>query len=170
MDSQMTSSYELFLHDLKSMLYLERRLLDELESMSGEVTNDNLSNALLEHQEETSDQIERLERILQMMGEEVREHEAADFKGIFDEADSLNKRIDEVELINLAYLNIAKKIEHVEVSSYSSLINMAERFDMEDEMIDLLEDSLEEEKDTRDKLERMSKSSWWEKLVDNLQS
>ncbi|QGA80862.1 YciE/YciF ferroxidase family protein [Candidatus Nanohalobium constans] len=168
MDDKIDSSYDLFVHDLKSMLYLERRLMDELESMSGEVTSDKLRDALLEHQEETSDQVDRLERIFNIMGVDAESHVTADFRGIFEEAEQLNERIDEVELINIAFLNSAKKVEHIEVSSYKSMIDMAERFDMDDDVIDLLEDSLEEEKDARDKLERMSKSSWWEKMVENL--
>lgn len=168
MDNGIDSSYDLFVHNLKSMLYLERRLMDELESMSGEVTNDKLSDALLEHQEETSDQVNRLERIFDIIGEDIHVHETAEFRGIFEEADQLNERIDEVELINIAFLSTAKKVEHIEVSCYESMIDMAERFDMDDDVVDLLEDNLEEEKDARDKLQRMSGSSWWEKVVDNL--
>lgn len=166
MTSEIDTSYGLFIHDLKSMLYLERKIYDELESMAGEVTNDNLNDALLEHRETTSKHVERLEEVFKHLGMDPKTHRTADYKGIFEEAESLNERVTEVDLINLAFLNVAKKVEHVEIAGYTSLIEMAERLDIDEEITDLLHDNLEEDENTMKRLERLSEKSWWNKLVD----
>lgn len=168
MDNEINSPYDLFIHDLQSIFYLERRLMEELERIAGEVTNDELKEVLLDHQEQTSEQVDRLERVFHLIGDEPREHEARDFKGIFRESDQLNERINEVDLINIAYLNTAKKVEHIEISSYNSLLEMADRFDLDKNVVDLLNKNLEEEKEAAEKLQDLTEKSWWNKLIDRL--
>jgi ferritin-like metal-binding protein YciE len=52
----------------------------------------------------------------------------------------------------LAFLNITKKVENVEISDYNGLIELAERLDLDEEVMDLLHKNLEEDEDAMKKL------------------
>ena len=162
------TSYGLFLHNLRSMLYLERRLEKELGHMAGEASHDNFSEALIDHQTVTSKQVSRLEDIFDIISVNPVEHEAMDFKGIFDELEHLTQDIDDVDLLNVALLGAAMKIGYIERSSYNHLIWMTDRVDVDDEVGELLGQNLEEESKALGRLENISERSWFEKLIDRL--
>lgn len=174
MTDKLETTYDLFLHDLRAVLYLERMLVEELDNMAGEVTNDELAEALRKHGKETEGQVERVESVFETLGENMEEHEAADYKGIFEEADHLNRDIMEAEMVNVAFLNTAVKIERVEMTAYEGLLRMANNLKMTmpdedfDKVADLLRWNHKEEEDALERLQDIGRESWMEKLIRRL--
>lgn len=173
-DNEISTAYDLFLHDLRAILYMERQLEDELENMAAEVTNEKLSDALREHRQETEEQAQRIRDIFGILGEDSEVHEAADYSGMFQEVNHLNEDITDTDLLDLAFLNAAIKVERIEITAYEGLLKMAENLeiDMDDEDIDqvedLLEDNLESEKDALKELQTIMAGSWLEKMIRRL--
>ncbi len=160
--------HELFLHDLNSIYYLERQLEENLDDMAEEVTNENLQEALMDHWDETSDHVQRLEQVYDHLGEEPEEHKASDFEGYIEEAQHLNEDITETEMLNLAFLNAAIKVERMEITTYESLLKMADRLEMNEEVQNLLKRNLDSEKDALDELQVIAEGSWFGKLIRKL--
>jgi len=165
---EIKTAHDLFVHNLKSIYYLEQRLRDELGDLAGEVTNDDLEEALREHREETVEQVERLERVFEKLGEEIEGHRAADFHGHFQEIKHLNDDIYETDMLNIAFLDAAIKTEQMEITTYNSLIRMVDDLAVDDEIEDLLKDNLREEKDALKELRELAGESWFGKIISSL--
>lgn len=162
--------HDLFLHDLRSILFLEKRLEGELGDMSGEVTEGKLRQELMRHRDETSDHAQRLHQVFEHLEQEPQTHRRADYRGVFEEFERLKQSAGEKEIINLAALNTAIMIERIEVSMYEGLLMLEEKLDLEDEVEELLEDNLESDEEALRRLKKMTKSSWLQQLKENLMS
>jgi len=165
---EIKTAHDLFVHNLKSIYYLEQRLRDELDGLAGEVTNDDLAEALQEHRRETVDQVERLEKVFEKLGEEIEGHRAADFHGHFREIKQLNEDIYETDMLNIAFLDAAIKTEQMEITTYNSLIRMVDDLAVDDDIENLLKDNLREEKEALEKLRKLAGETWFSKIVKSL--
>ncbi|PSH00802.1 MAG: hypothetical protein BRC30_01615 [Nanohaloarchaea archaeon SW_7_46_7] len=165
---EIKTAHDLFVHNLKSIYYLEQRLRDELDGLAGEVTNDDLAEALQEHRKETVDQVERLEKVFEKLGEEIEGHRAADFHGHFKEIKHLNEDIHETDMLNIAFLDAAIKTEQMEITTYNSLIRMVDNLAVDNDIENLLKDNLHEEKEALEKLRKLAGETWFSKIVKSL--
>lgn len=160
--------YDLFLHDLKSIYYIETRLLGQLEMMIGEATDEDLIEALQRHHEETAKHVERVENIFSIIEEEAEEHEYGPFKGLIDEAEHLNQDIEEVDIVNIAFLNAGIQVERIEMSLYEGLLLLSRRMEMDGQIPDLLEQNLADEEDALKSLKALKTESTLERLIERL--
>jgi ferritin-like metal-binding protein YciE len=72
--AEITNPKELFLHELGDILYVERRLSDEvLPKLIGEVTDDEFRSGLESHLEETRQHVTNVEQVFDIFGEEPHE-------------------------------------------------------------------------------------------------
>ncbi len=170
MTAEMGTLRELFLHDLKSIYHVEMKLEDEIGQMAGEITDDGLRQNLESHLEETIRQRQRIEEIFDEIGEVAGEHETPAFKGLTDEIEHLNSDIVEEELINIAYLFEAKKVERLEITIYERLLMLARKLEMQDEVIDRLEENLDEEENALDDLEDVKEAKGMQGVIERLLS
>jgi len=159
----------LFMQELKSMYYVEKMHLKELESMSKGATDNDLVEVIQGHREHTADQVDRLEEIFSIMGESPGRHESHSFKGVLDEIEHLNNSIEDDDLSNLVFMSKAIKIERLEISMYENLIMLSKELKMDD-VQDHLEKSLEEEKDSLRDLKALKTDSSFKKLIHDLMS
>ena len=81
-------------------------------------------------------------------------------KGLLQEGTKLAGQVQEGQLRDLAIIDSARKVEHYEISSYRALVEMAETLGLDDH-IDLLEETLAEEKATDQKLTRLASEGSW---------
>jgi len=170
MATEINTLEDLFIHNLKAAYNAETRLEEELEMMAGEVTDDKLVGVLSEHVKETIDQQRRLEEIFDHMGEAAEEHESPAFRGLIEESKHLNDSITEEEMINIAFLSQAKKVERLEISMYESLLMLSRELELDDEIIDRLRENHEQERDALDSLQNVSESPGIEGIIERLLS
>lgn len=163
--SEIHTAHDLFLHNLKSIYYMEQRLQEELESLAGEVTNDDLEKALLKHRDDTKHQVERLKQVFEKLGEQTEGHSAADFRGHFREIEHLNDDIKETDMLNIAFLDVAIKTEHMEITTYRSMIRMVDELAVDDDIKDLLKKNLKEEEDALKKFRKLAGESWFSQMI-----
>jgi ferritin-like metal-binding protein YciE len=143
----MSALREAFVDELKDLLDAEMQLLKALPKMAKAAENDGLRAAFQEHQAQTADQIKRLTQVFGAFEEPARSKKCKGMKGLIEEAEELIQE-DEGDA---ALIAAAQKAEHYEIAAYGTLISWAVALG-HDEVVELLNETLEEEKATDKKL------------------
>ena len=76
---------DLFLHTLKDVLYAEKQILKALPKMAKAAESEELKEAFETHREETQGQIERLEKVFEILGKPARGVQCEAINGIIEE-------------------------------------------------------------------------------------
>ena len=143
----MSTLRETFLEELGTIYDAEKQLLKALPKMAQGAEHEDLRHNFEEHLEQTEAQVERLEQLFEVIGEEPQTRSCKAMEGLIKESDQLIKEHHG----DAALICAAQKIEHYEIASYGSLQSWA-RLLGEEEAADLLEESLDEERDTDEML------------------
>jgi ferritin-like metal-binding protein YciE len=148
---------KLFNHQLADLYYVERQLVKTLPKMAEKVNSAELSQALMDHAEETEMQVERLEEIFDMLGRTPRGKTCEAMDGILEEAKELMDEFKDDEALDAAVVIAAQKVEHYEITTYGSLCALAEELGMDD-VCEIIEETLDEEKMADEKLSELAES------------
>ncbi|GAA4419798.1 hypothetical protein GCM10023187_54460 [Nibrella viscosa] len=147
-----------FIHELQAAYYCEKQAVDALGEQADAATTDVVRNAFLQHQEESRNQINRLERVFDSIGVEVDDLESDAIDGLVDDAQTMIAATESGSLSRDAALIVAaQKVEHLEIATYGSLHTMARLLGY-NEAANLLEETLREEKNTDRKLTEIAES------------
>ena len=110
-----------------------------------------------EHLEQTRGQVDRIERSFASLGEKASAEQCPGIEGIIEEHDEFMKENDpSAEICDLFLTGAGARTEHYEIAAYSGLIVMARALG-EREVVDLLSESLREEKGALKSLEGASR-------------
>jgi ferritin-like metal-binding protein YciE len=142
---------DLFQHDLRDTLDAEKQLLKALPKMAKACSSEELRAAFEEHKVVTEKQIERLETIFESLGKAARGKHCPGMEGLVAEGEELIKEVDPSPVLDAALIGAAQKVEHYEIAAYGTLATYAKMLQM-DEALDLLVETLNEEKETDEKL------------------
>jgi ferritin-like metal-binding protein YciE len=143
----MSALREAFVDELRDLLDAERQLLKALPTMAKSAENEQLRAAFLEHQDQTTQQIRRLGQVFEAFEETPRGKKCKGMEGLLQEAD---EKIKEKEG-DAALIAAAQKAEHYEIAAYGTLISWAVALG-HDDVVEVLTEILEEEKQTDKKL------------------
>jgi ferritin-like metal-binding protein YciE len=147
---------ELFEHELRDIYDAESKLVNALESMANKVSDEKLAASFREHRDVTKKQAQRLERVFEIVGRAPRREPCEGINGLISEFQKFVKEEDPSEdVLNVFATGAAQKVEHYEIVSYKSLIELAGHCGLPD-AVQLLEQSLAEEEETAQELETMS--------------
>jgi ferritin-like metal-binding protein YciE len=149
-----TELKEVLTHELGDLLYAERRILTMLKTMEREAADPELQARLVEHRGETEEQIERLGRAFEAIGEKAKAEKCPGIIGLKEEHDSY-KREEKPSKPQLAAFDLGSglRVEHYEIAAYRTSIAMATALG-EAECARLLQESLVEEEDMARFLEK----------------
>jgi ferritin-like metal-binding protein YciE len=145
------------LHELGDILYVERKLKDEvLPKLIDEVESPEFRKGLERHLEQTKGHVTNLEQVFDMLGEEPKAEKCVGFEGLKKEHDEL---VSEAEpaLIDLIDTGAAARTEHYEIAAYSGLMEMARSLG-ETDAVTLLEENLKQEKEALREVESVTKT------------
>jgi ferritin-like metal-binding protein YciE len=157
MTEMLTEPRDLFLHELGDILYVERKLADEvLPKLIGEVQDTDFKRGLERHLKETKQHVTNVERVFEQLGEPAEAEECIGFEGLKKEHDELLKE-SSPELVDLVDAGAAARTEHYEIAAYEGLITMATALGERD-IKPLLEKNLKEEKEALREVEKISRS------------
>lgn len=138
---------ELFVEELKDIYWAEKHLTKALPKMKKAATSEELANAFEEHLEVTIAQIERIEQVFEMLEMPARAKKCEGMEGLVKEAQGHIDELPKGTMVRDAALIIsAQKVEHYEIAAYGSLVQLARTMG-ENEIADMLEETLEEEKE-----------------------
>ncbi|MDR6672253.1 DUF892 family protein [Xanthomonas sp. 1678] len=142
---------ELFLHELSDIYSAEKQLTKALPKLARASTNPALRAAFETHLEETQGQIERLDKIVEILDLRLKRIKCAAMEGLVEEGKEVIESIEAGPVRDAALIGGAQKVEHYEIASYGTLAAMAKQLGKTDALKLLLE-TLEEEKSTDEKL------------------
>jgi len=144
---------ETFVDELRDLLDAEKQLLKALPKLAKAAEHEDLKAAFEQHVEETEGQIERLNEVFEIFGETARGKKCKGMEGLVEEG---AEKIEE-EAGDAALICAAQKAEHYEIATYGSLAAWAKLLG-EERAVELLEQNLEEEKATDEKLTELAES------------
>jgi ferritin-like metal-binding protein YciE len=145
--SDATMLRELFIDELKDIYWAEKHLTKALPKMRKASTSEELANAFEEHLEVTQGQIERIEEVFEMLEMTPRAKKCDGMEGLVKEGQKIMEELPKGTAVRDAGLIIsAQKIEHYEIAAYGSLVQLAKTMG-ENEIADILQDTLDEEKE-----------------------
>jgi ferritin-like metal-binding protein YciE len=138
---------DLLIEELRDIYHAEKQLTRALPKMARAASNEQLKQAFTRHLEETQGQIERLEQVFEKLDTRTRGKHCHAMEGLIEEAKEIMEMGLAPELQDVALIAAAQKVEHYEIAGYGTLHALAQSAGL-DEVAQLLEQTLNEEKKT----------------------
>lgn len=156
-DMKIKTLRDLFIHELRDLHNAEKQLLKALPKMIKATKHEELQSAFETHLRQTEEHVERLDEIFGMLGVTSRGEKCLAMEGLIEESQRLLKEEVSPEVLDAALIAQAQRIEHYEIAGYGTARTFAEILD-EDEAGDLLQETLDEEKETDERLTEIAES------------
>jgi len=153
--SKLASLRDLYVEELKDIYSAETQIVSGLPKMAKKATSPDLKAAFNEHLEQTRTQVQRLEQIFDRLGQKPTGKLCKGMHGIQEEAKELMAEDAEDVVMDAGLISQAQHVEHYEMAGYGSVIAYAKLL-REKEAVTLLETTLEEEKQTDAKLNKLA--------------
>jgi len=150
---------EFFHGEVKDIYWAEKHLLKAIPKMSKAATAAELKEAFNNHLEETKGHVERLEQVFELLGSKPQTKKCEAMEGITKEGDGI---VEETEAgtstRDVGLILAGQKIEHYEIATYGGLVQLARNLG-HDDVADILETTLNEEKTADEKLTAIAEES-----------
>ncbi|WP_207493470.1 ferritin-like domain-containing protein [Aridibaculum aurantiacum] len=156
---QMNDLRELLRHDVQSLYSAEQQIVEAMPAMIAKATNPALKQVLEQHLSVTRGQVERLDRVREMIGateDSVTDHtgllsrlmgggaKCKAMEGIIDEGQKIMAESMSDEVMDAAIIGGNQKIEHFEIACYGTARTYAQQLGLTD-VAALLQQTLDEE-------------------------
>jgi len=145
----------LYLDELRDLYSAENQLVKALPKMAKAANSDELRDGIEEHLEQTKSHVERLEQIFEAMDESPKGKKCTGMEGLVKEGGEVMDEDFEGAVLDAALIGAAQRVEHYEIAAYGTVIAFAEQLG-ESEHVSQLKETLEEEKETDEKLTSLS--------------
>ena len=155
--SKKTGLHDIYVDALRDLYNAETQILKALPRMAKAVTNEQLSSAFLEHVDQTEGHVDRLEQIFGMLDIKVRGKKCVAMEGLIDEAKEIMSEDIDDNALDAALIGAAQKVEHYEMAAYGTCRTWAQQLGFDDQA-NLLQQTLNEEKETDDRLTDIAES------------
>jgi ferritin-like metal-binding protein YciE len=151
---------EKFFEDsLKDIYWAEKQLMKALPKMRKAATTKELQDAIDNHTAQTEDQAARLEKVFDILGKKAQAKKCDGMEGLIAEGEKVIEETDEASMTrDVGIIVSAQKVEHYEIAAYGSLVQLAITMG-QDEIADILNEILQEEKDTDELLTEIAESN-----------
>jgi ferritin-like metal-binding protein YciE len=143
--------------ELKDIYDAEKQLTKALPKMAKKATAEELKTAFGEHLRQTEQHIERLEQVFEQLGMPVRGKKCEGMKNLIKEGEDMIGEAEDDATRDAVMIASAQKVEHYEIASYGTLRTWASVLG-QTEAASLFEETLEEEKQTDQKLTQIAES------------
>ncbi len=149
---------ELFLTHLQDIYHGEKQILRALPKMAKSATTPELKQAFQNHHDQTEGQVERLQRIFELMNKSARGKTCEAVEGLIEEGKEVMTEAASGDVMDAGLIAAAQAVEHYEIARYGTLRSWAEQLGMK-EAAKLLDETLSEEKQTDELLNKIAMSS-----------
>lgn len=147
----------LFYQTLKDIYYAERKILKALPKMARGAQSEQLRQAFEKHREETEGQVERLQKVFDLLGKRAQGKTCEAIEGIIEEGEEILDEFEKSPALDAGLVASAQAVEHYEIARYGTLKRWAEMLDMP-EAAKLLDETLQEESKTDEALSKLADS------------
>ena len=147
----------LIVEKLNQAYTAEKLALENLPKLAQAATSPSLKQAFEAHLQETRQQVARLEQAGQQIGVQIQGAPCEAMQGLAAEAERLIAQHQRGPLLDVVLVASAQAIEHHEIAAYGTMRTLARSAGM-GEVADLLEQTLQEEKATDERLTALAES------------
>ena len=148
---------ELYVEELRDIYDAENQLLKALPEMAKAATSEELRSGFEEHLEQTKEHVRRVEQVLNELGEKAKGKKCKGMQGLVAEGKEIIGEDFEDQVKDAALISAAQRVEHYEIAAYGTVRTFAEILG-EQNAVSLLEKTLQEEKETDEKLTELAES------------
>jgi len=146
---------QLYVDELRDLYSAETQLVKALPKLARTSSNAELRQAFEEHLRQTSEHVSRLEQIFDTLGEKAGGKKCVGMEGLVKEgAETMQEKYGNT-VMDAAIIGAAQRVEHYEIAAYGTVRAFAELLG-ESNHVPLIEQTLEEEKQTDEKLTRLA--------------
>jgi ferritin-like metal-binding protein YciE len=142
---------------LKDIYWAEKYLVKSLPKMAKAANADELKNAFEDHLEVTQEHVQRLEQVFEACDMKAQAKKCEAMEGLVTEGNEATSSFDPGPARDAALIIAGQKVEHYEIATYGSLAALASSLQLND-CIDLLNQTLNEEKEADETLTRIAKN------------
>ena len=146
---------KLFVNELKDIYSAEKQITHALPKMAKAATAEELRTAFETHLKETQGQIQRLDRVFEILGKAGSGKTCQAMKGLLEEGSETMAETTEGEVRDAAMIAAAQRVEHYEIAAYGTVRSMADLLGQK-EIAQLLQETLNEEGETDKKLTQIA--------------
>jgi Mn-containing catalase len=149
---------ELLVDQLRDILHAEKQLLKALPKMAKAARSAQLQRIFEIHLEETEAQVERLNDCFGILGTAARAKPCKGMMGLVEEGEDViaESKKKEDAAADLALIGAAQRVEHYEISGYTSARNLAQQLHLS-AIVQLLSKSLAEEENSDQLLNQVAR-------------
>lgn len=155
---KLDSLQKLLVHELKDLHSAETQILEALPKMEQAATDKGLKQAFADHHKQTTQHVNRLEKIFKAMEFEPGGHKCKAMAGLLAEGEELLKADISPRVLDAALVAAAQRVEHYEMAGYGTARTYAEKLGNYD-AANLLQETLDEEGTTNRNLTRLAERS-----------
>jgi Mn-containing catalase len=150
---------DLLIEELRDILHAEKQLTKALPKMAEAARFDQLRELFEQHLVETEAQIERINECFELLGKTPRAKPCKGMMGLVEEGQEIMAQGEDKEdaAADLALIGAAQRVEHYEMSGYTTARNLASQL-RHSAVVALLSKSLAEEENADQLLNQVARS------------
>jgi ferritin-like metal-binding protein YciE len=149
---------DLFLDGVKDIYFAEKKILIALPKMAKAAQSEDAKEVFKIHEAQTEKHVERLERVFEILDEKAAGKKCPAIMGLIEEGEEIIEEYKDAPSIDAGLIAAAQSVEHYEISRYGTLKNWAKELGLS-EAVDLLDQTLAEEKTTDETLTKLAESA-----------
>ena len=151
--------HEAFLDEVADIYDAEQQLIKALPKMAEAARFDQLRELFEQHLVETENQVERINECFDLLGKTARAKPCKGMMGLVEEGQEVMAEGEEKEdaAADLALIGAAQRVEHYEISAYTTAKNLAQQL-RHSAVVALLSKSLGEEENSDQLLNQVARS------------
>jgi ferritin-like metal-binding protein YciE len=150
---------ELLVEELKDAYSAEKQALRCMQKTLKKASSPALRDGIQMHIDQTQTQIERVEQAMEKLGSRPGRKVCEAMRGLVEEAQhEIEEQDGKGPILDLVIVAGMQRIEHYEIAAYGTDIALAKALG-EQEVVNLLQETLEEEKQTDIKLTEVTQQS-----------
>jgi len=151
--------------ELKDIYDAEKQLTKALPKLAKKASNVELQEAFEEHLRQTNEHISRLEQVFELLEMPARGKKCTGMQNLIKEGNDMIAEVEDDATRDAVMIAAAQKVEHYEIASYGTVRTWANLLGKTD-VAAMLEDTLEEEKDTDQRLTAIAEAFVNEQAAD----
>ncbi|WP_316162910.1 MULTISPECIES: DUF892 family protein [unclassified Bradyrhizobium] len=150
---------DLLMDELRDILHAEKQITKALPKMAEAARFDQLRELFEQHLVETEAQIERINECFELLGKTPRAKPCKGMMGLIEEGQEIMTQAEDKEdaAADLALIGAAQRVEHYEMSGYTTARNLASQL-RHSAVVALLSKSLAEEENADQLLNQVGRS------------
>lgn len=148
---------ELLHEEIKDIYDAEKQLTKALPKLAKKASSPELKQAFEDHLRQTEQHMERLEQVFEQLEMPVRGKRCEGMKHLIEEGQEMMSEAEDDATRDALMIAAAQKVEHYEIAAYGTLRTWATLLGLND-VAGLFEETLDEEKETDQKLTQIAES------------